>query len=380
VTQLTDAATQDDAEAPRRGGRRRVAVIVAVVVIVLGSAAAVLLIRNRPQTAPPAAASVATTPVVRTNLVQTEQEPGTLGYAGSIPVPARPSAGAVLTWLPQPGQVIQRGQQVYGVSNVPVPLFYGAVPFWRPLAVGMTDGPDVQELRENLRALGFGPGLLDDQHFSQGVADAVKSWQASLGVPQTGTVAPQDVLVEAGAVRVTGVSAVIGSAPSGTLMTLSGTDRVVTVNLPVAQQSLATQGAAVRIELPGSASTSGHISQIGSVATAPTPTNGAQPDPQQATIVVQIALDRPGDAGTLDDAPVNVDFSSQTRNGVLAVPIAALLALPSGGYAVEVVTGQPPAQHIAMVGVNLGLFAAGQVEISGPGIAEGTRVEVPSPS
>jgi hypothetical protein len=58
------------------------------------------------------------------------------------------------------------------------------------------------------------------------------------------------------------------------------------------------------------------------------------------------------------------------------VPVDALLARPSGGYAVEV-TGSG-GHHL--VPVTPGLFddAAGLVQVTGPGLAAGQRVVVPA--
>jgi hypothetical protein len=78
----------------------------------------------------------------------------------------------------------------------------------------------------------------------------------------------------------------------------------------------------------------------------------------------------PGDpaaVGALDSARVQVRFTGSTRNGVLAVPIGALLALREGGYAVELPDGR-------LVAVRVGLVVRGRAEISGEGIVEGTRV------
>jgi multidrug efflux pump subunit AcrA (membrane-fusion protein) len=61
------------------------------------------------------------------------------------------------------------------------------------------------------------------------------------------------------------------------------------------------------------------------------------------------------------------------RKGVLAVPVNALLALAEGGYAVEVDRGG----RRELVGVTLGLFADGLVEVKGHGLAAGDRVVVP---
>jgi multidrug efflux pump subunit AcrA (membrane-fusion protein) len=77
--------------------------------------------------------------------------------------------------------------------------------------------------------------------------------------------------------------------------------------------------------------------------------------------------------GRLDEAPVTVGIARETRRGVLAVPVTALLARSGGGYAVEVVA----AGARRRVPVETGLFADGHVEVSGRGISEGTRVAVP---
>jgi hypothetical protein len=71
---------------------------------------------------------------------------------------------------------------------------------------------------------------------------------------------------------------------------------------------------------------------------------------------------------------VNIDITTQRADGVLAVPVNALLALQGGGDAVEVVTGST---H-QLVGVTTGLYSNTMVQISGAGITAGTRVEVPS--
>jgi hypothetical protein len=78
--------------------------------------------------------------------------------------------------------------------------------------------------------------------------------------------------------------------------------------------------------------------------------------------------------GALDEAPVNVKLVSASVKNVLAVPVVALVALTDGGYGVQVVTGTTS----RYVHVQLGMFANGRVQITGEGIARGTRVGVPS--
>ena len=63
---------------------------------------------------------------------------------------------------------------------------------------------------------------------------------------------------------------------------------------------------------------------------------------------------------------------------MLAVPVSALVALAGGGYAVEVVHGAGATATRQLVAVRTGLFSATLVQVSGPGIAAGQRVEVPA--
>jgi hypothetical protein len=77
----------------------------------------------------------------------------------------------------------------------------------------------------------------------------------------------------------------------------------------------------------------------------------------------------------LDQAAVLVHVTTQTAQGVLAVPVEALLALDGGGEGVEVVAGGVR----RIMAVQTGLFSGTQVAITGPGVTEGTQVEVPAP-
>lgn len=75
----------------------------------------------------------------------------------------------------------------------------------------------------------------------------------------------------------------------------------------------------------------------------------------------------------LDQAPVQVSIIQQRDSGVLAVPVTALLAQPGGGYAVRV---SGPAHQL--IPVTTGVFddSSGLVEVAGPGLTAGLRVEV----
>jgi len=102
--------------------------------------------------------------------------------------------------------------------------------------------------------------------------------------------------------------------------------------------------------------------------------NGGGGSNSPATVTVTITLDATPPGASLDEAPVNVNITSQRADNVLAAPVNALLALSGGGFALQVVTGD----STRLVAVTTGLYSDTLVQISGPGIAAGTKVEVPS--
>lgn len=299
----------------------------------------------------------------RQTMVDQETLSGKLGYTGNFDVTAN-GTGGVLTALPGLGSVIQRGDSVYQVDNLGVPLLYGGKPFWRELRSGMDRGPDVTVLETNLRELGY-RGFVVDDRFDANTAAAIRKWQKKLGLPQTGSVPPGSVVIQPGPLRVSEVTATLGGPAQGRVLSGTSTTRVITVEVPVDRQTLAQDGAKVEITLPDGKTGQGRITSVGTVATKP----GSGP----VTIPVEVALNDPAVAGRLDAAPVDVAFTSGSKQNVLTVPVGALLALPEGGYAVE--TAQPDGST-RRVPVELGMFAQGRVEVSGDGLAEGAKVKV----
>ena len=318
----------------------------------------------------PTATSSAT--VTRQDLVSRTEVDGTLGYAGELK--ALNQLQGTVTAVPKAGTVIERGQSLFSVQNRPVPLLYGTLPAWRPFVEGMADGPDVRQLEENLVALAHATSsnLTVDDTFSAATTAAVKRWQASLGVEQTGVVEPGQAVFLPGALRVSEVQAEVGAgAPPGSpVLTGTSTSRVVAVELEATQQSLVKVGDKVDVELPDGRSTPGTIAEVGTVARS-----SGQGDTASRVVDVSVTLDDPAATGTLDQAPVTVGITSDSHTGVLAVPVNALLALAEGGYGVRVLDGLPEGRIVA---VTTGLFAKGLVEVSGDGLAEGTKVEVPA--
>lgn len=313
----------------------------------------------------PAVSSVA---VSRRDLVARTEVDGTLGYAGEVRVAGQ--ALGTVTAVPKVGAVIERGQALYWVDNRPVLLLYGDLPAWRRLAAGMTDGPDVRQLEANLVAMGHATEaeLTVDDKFTSATTTAVKRWQKAAGVEESGVVEPGQAVFLAGAIRVAEVKVEKGaSAPPGSaVLTGTSTTRVVTVGMDATKQTLVKAGDKVEIKLPDGRVTPGTITSVGTVAQST-----GQGDSAKRVVTVVVSLDDPAASGALDQAPVKVGIISESRKGVLAVPVNALLALAEGGYGVRTVDGR-------IVAVTPGLFSRGMVEVSGDGMAEGVEVEVPA--
>jgi multidrug efflux pump subunit AcrA (membrane-fusion protein) len=351
-------------------------VAVAVVLTVLGAGAATAGAAGAfgsdgsseaRQGAPPPA----TQPVAREDLSSQVPVTATLGYANSYTV--RGQGGGTLTWLPSAGQVIGQGKVLYQVDNgIPVVLLYGPVPAWRTLAEGLT-GADVTQLNHDLVALGYasgsGVGGLGWDYFSWETAYGVRRLESALGVSSPpGSLPLGSVVFEPGALRVSGVLGTLGAPGTGPVLAATSDRHVVTIPLSTAQESEVAIGDAVTVTLPDNASTPGKISSVGTVASG-TASN--------ATIQVTVTLTHPRVAGTLDQAPVTVYVTTASSHGpVLAVPVTALQARSSGGYAVEVAAAGNTRRLVA-VGVGLFDDSSGMVQVTGA-LTPGEHVVVPA--
>jgi hypothetical protein len=341
----------------------------AVLVVAAGAAAAVGFGGTPEPAASRGSQPPATAAVTRQTLTRTETVDGTLGYGEATTVAAR-GAGGTLTWLPGVGTVLGRGQPVYKVDEQPVPLVYGSTPLYRTLRAGV-EGADAKLLEQNLSALGYGGFTVDDE-YTGATADAVRQWQADLGVAETGRVEVGQVVVARGQIRVTEHKTTIGMSANGPVLDYTGTTRIVTVNLDVAQQQLVRAGVAATVELPDGRRVAGTVESVGTVATVQSSGSGNQQE-TTTTVEVTVSVRDQKALGTLDQAPVDVVLQAERRPDVLTVPVNALVALIEGGYGVQVVDGD----GTRYVAVQTGMFAGGRVEVTGAGLTEGTAVGVP---
>lgn len=352
----------------RRRRRMGTLVVVGVAVVALGggTAAALGFGGGAPDTPVSSTLPPGTAEVTRTTLTETADVDGTLGY-GSVSSVNAQGRGRV-TWLPEPGASVQRGEALYKVDEKPVVLLYGVVPMYRDLAPGVS-GSDVKQFEENLAALGY-QGFTVDETFSSATATAVKAWQRDLGLTETGRVGRDVVTYAPAGIRVAELKKELGTPAEGPVLAYTGTTRQVSIDLDLSKRKLAEKGAKVTVKLPDGSIVDGKVVSVARVAVTPTDSTGSAGTPT-VEIIVSIA-DQNG-LGSLDESPVDVTFVASRHEDVLTVPILALLALAEGGYGVEVVEGGAT----RIVAVETGVFAGGLVEISGDGITEGTVVGVP---
>ncbi|MFZ0042320.1 MAG: hypothetical protein WAK93_13500 [Solirubrobacteraceae bacterium] len=183
-----------------------------------------------------------------------------------------------------------------------------------------------------------------------------------------------------------------GSGAGGSaqpILQTTSTHLVVTVQLSASSQSEAVIGDHVTVQMPAGNIVGGRITGVSSVAESssgsgasgsgggngsgatPGGTGGAQGanGSSSSTIPVTVALNGHHTGAGLDQASVSVNFAQERADHVLSVPVTALLATAGGNYAVQ----EAAAPH-QLLKVTTGLFAAGDVQISGPGLYPGLQV------
>ena len=418
----TDGVAEQDtsgASSPRRRGRTPWLVGIAIVVVAGVSAVGALGLGGggSDDASGDRARGGQEVAVVRGTLVEQTTIDGRLGYGPEVPFRIR--ASGTVTWLPESGETVRRGEPVVRIDDRPVVLLYGSLPMYRTLGmtsatpaatsdadtpeattapkVGTTPasatpsppprrtaaapqrGMDVEQFETNLAALGYSGFTVDDSFTTQ-TAAAVERWQRDLGFPRTGSVEVGDVVYASGAVRVASAGAQVGAPAEGSPLGYTGTARVVTVAAPAAGADWAERGAPVVVDLPDGRSVKGEVNRVGKDATTPTTPDGAggaEGDAKAPTVSVVITFADQGSLGDVETGPVTVRHVVGERENVLTVPVAALVALAEGGHGLEpVVPGSEPGSG-AFVRVETGLFADGSVEVSGPEVREGMKVRIP---
>lgn len=414
MTHIDDTHGTAPVPPPPRGRRGRRTALIASALLVVAAVAAVGALglggEDKGPVAPPRAGSLV--PVKRTTLAEQTLVDGQLDFGTEIPLPVK--ATGTVTWLPEQGATVERGGTLLRIDDRPVVLMYGVLPMYRDMGLipqeqergpagqqqngdGMSPSPgaspasggpaveggtgsaqaprelagmDVMQFETNLAALGY-TGFTVDERFTAATARAVKRWQKSLGLPQTGTVGVGDVIYSSGKVRIGHAGGHLGSAAGEGTLSYTGTSRKVVVSASAADAAWAVRGTNVRVTLPSGTSVQGKVSSVGEQASTPEGGGGESGSgAADATIPVTIAIQDQKALGRLESGPVTVEYVGREAKDVLSVPVSALSALAEGGYGLETEDGR-------FVAVKTGLFADGDVEVSGAAIREGMKVRIP---
>lgn len=344
--------------------------LIAGALVVAVTAAAVVAARvraDRGDDARGAEQPVVATERVTSGRITTETNVvGTLLYPALRPVTAGRSG--IVTWLPKVGTVLSPGDVVATIDARPSVLLRGSMPAYRRFRMGMPDGRDVQQLEANLSALGYFRGTVDG-HFSRQTAVAIKAWQSALGVRPTGELDPATTAFSPVDLRVARRPSPLGAGvqPGSELLKTTARARVVRIDVASDLLRLARIGRRVVVELPDGRSARGRVVAAGA------PRQRRSDTGTRIVVPTTVAVRTTRIPADLARAKVTVRLRSSVRAG-LTVPVRALLALGPDRFGVEV----PAGATTRRIPVRVGTYVAGRVEVSGPGIALGTRVVVPA--
>jgi len=304
---------------------------------------------------------VSTASIVQRTMESTEEFEGTLGYAGE---------GVIISGL----NGTYMGDKIYEVDGTNSSyLMYGKRPAYRPLNIDSENGPDVKQLEQSLKRLGFpavlGKNFEPDWDFRLKTEDAVSRWQKRTNQERDGQIEMGEVTFLPGDVRITEVLPELGtrSQAGSVVARTSGTNLVVSLDLEADRRDILNVDDGVSVELPDGTDTPGTVTEISSVAQT-------QQGASEPTVEVTIELADTATVGDLDGAEVSIDVVRQTRPDILTVPVDALLALREGGYAIEMVADDGSTYLTA---VEVGLFDDAGVEVSGS-FSAGDTVVVPA--
>jgi hypothetical protein len=236
----------------------------------------------------------------------------------------------------------------------------------------------VSELNANLVQLGYatraqlGPS---SERFSSATTSALEKLQSKLGEDQTASLELGQAVFLPESVRIATVTGQLGGTaqPGAQVAQATSATLEVQVALDPSQQDEVKAGDPAQITLPGNTSVTGKVNRLGRVAQV---SAGQDNNAVGATIPAFIRLDDPAKASGLDQAPVQVNITTEGVENALNVPVTAIVGRSGGGYAVEVVRAGGRRELVA---VKLGLFdtAGGRVQVSGE-LRVGDHVVVPS--
>jgi membrane fusion protein, multidrug efflux system len=273
---------------------------------------------------------------------------------------------ATLTSLLDMGATANRGTVLYTADQQPVVALIGDLPAWRTLEQGVDDGADVRQLEENLAALGYGEDLDIDETFTTDTAAAVEAWETDLGrAAPDGTVTLGDVVFLSAPGDVLGHEASVGDViEAGTpVLTIGSEQRIVVADVDATEAGGWTPGSTVELEWADGTTTEGTV-----IGTGRDVTDGQV----ELSVALGSGSGDPGAGERRSGAEATVTLVDARRDGVVAVPVAAIVD-DGGSPAVRVARPDGPDRTSR---VETGLVADGWIEITA-GLDGGEEIRLP---
>lgn len=367
---------EPDDEHTRQPGRGRAQKVLwgslAVAVVAAGGFGATALLQPADQEPQAKLPAVGTVTVAAGNLTSETTARGKLQFASQVNVVATTSG--VLTEIPATGTQLGAGSVVYRVDEKPVFMLSGAMPAWRDFTAGMEPGVDIEQLERNLQSFGY-LSVEPSQEFNWYTKWALHAWTDSVGLKPQQSLSKDQVLFSSQPLVVSKTEKQLGDrvAAGDTLFSATGSTKEVLALLGPAEAELSPVGTPVTIELPNGTSTTGKVTSIG----AAEETKSDDPDAAAELLLpVRVSLDDQVAAESLSLVSVKLSFGKVLREGVLTVPVDALVPVDQETFALELPRSSPEAER-EFLPVKVGAFASGSVEVSGKGVREGLEVTVP---
>jgi len=262
---------------------------------------------------------------------------------------------------------VSQGSVLYFVDLRPVVVAQGDVPAFRQIKQG-TVGPDVAQLQMMLTVRGLFTGSVDGDA-GAGTASAIKAWQKSLGVSQTGVIEPGDVIfVPALPTRVALDDKFVsrGASLTGGEEVLQGLPSSPVFSVPVTEAQAASIPTGTRVEIT---SPDGDTWVAVAGAQTPDPDTGAITITLDAADGGPICSDQCGQVPVTGQALLSSKIVTVPTMSGLVVPSAALVTGADGRVAV--ITKQGSRVAVDVLGSARGMSVI-------EGVDEGVQVRLPA--
>jgi peptidoglycan hydrolase-like protein with peptidoglycan-binding domain len=273
--------------------------------------------------------------------------------------------------IAEPGTSVTHGTVLYRADGVNVLAVVDITPETQ-VVLDAFRGGDIEEIESVLAYIGFDPnGEMDiDDDADLATAAAVLRWQESVGLPATGSIGASDYVVvpDDRDYSVGDVAATVGDelANGKLVLTLTSPTLRLTADIAITEIDEFEIGDSVAVEQVDETTFTASVIEIADATT--TAADGGDP-----TVMVTFDVTDPPEAFV--SGTVTITTESSRIDGATVVPTRALITLREGGFAVEKSNSDGTT---TLVGVELGTFDDGVVEITSGDLAPGDLVVVPS--